>query len=114
MLYRDKKNAWISGVCAGLAKQFDLNVIGIRLVFIVLGMVTYLLVVITYLILTFALKPYPYKEEDDDTNKIKRQAKKQLPTLESNLTDMDSRVSEIENYVISERFSFQRQLHSKD
>jgi phage shock protein C len=35
MLYRDRENGMLLGVCAGLAERFELNVLGVRIVAVV-------------------------------------------------------------------------------
>ena len=35
MLYRDRENAMILGVCAGIAERFEFNVLGVRILAVV-------------------------------------------------------------------------------
>lgn len=51
-LYRDKDNAILTGVCAGLANYFGLNRKGLRLIVAVCTLFFFPFVVLTYIILT--------------------------------------------------------------
>lgn len=60
-LYKDKRNAKIGGVCAGLAEYFNIDVTLIRIVWGVLGL-AYGTGLLLYLVCWFVL---PEKSEDE-------------------------------------------------
>lgn len=116
MLYKDKDNAWLGGICAGFADKFGFNVIGVRLIFIILSLFTNFIMVLIYLILVVTLKEKPILAGNhaNPPKNLNDKAKLLLPKVEKNLKKAEQRLSQMENYIISERFSFQRQLHQKD
>ena len=57
--YRSSDEAVIAGVCAGFARRFDLNVIGLRWAAFLLSLFFSGVPVIIYLVLWAILKPRP-------------------------------------------------------
>ena len=58
-LYRDRENAWIFGVCAGVADRFNLQVAAVRLIAIVSLLVFFWLTVAVYIGATLLIKEKP-------------------------------------------------------
>jgi phage shock protein PspC (stress-responsive transcriptional regulator) len=58
-LYRDSDNGWIFGVCAGLADHFRVNVVGVRLLALVLAWFVTLPTVIIYVVLALLMRDRP-------------------------------------------------------
>jgi phage shock protein C len=60
-LYRNRREAWLAGVCAGLADRFDLPPWLVRLIFILLALTVVVLplMVIVYIVLAFMMPPAP-------------------------------------------------------
>jgi phage shock protein C len=58
-LYRSSDEGMLAGVCAGLARKFDLNVTGLRWAVALVSLFMTGLPVIAYLILCVVLKPRP-------------------------------------------------------
>ena len=116
MLYKDKENAWFTGVCAGIADKFSFNPIGVRLAFMALSVLSNFIIVLIYLILAITLKdkPTPAGHDSKETHNLNDKAKLLLPKVKKDFREAEQRLSQMENYIISERFSFQRQLHQKD
>ncbi len=62
-LYRLKDDAWVSGVCTGMAAYFDLDVSIIRILWVVAAIFTNLLAVIVYIVLMFVIPSANTSEE---------------------------------------------------
>ncbi|MFH1751892.1 MAG: PspC domain-containing protein [archaeon] len=58
-LYRSKQDKIIAGVCGGIAEHFDVNPTALRLIWIFLCVVSFLIFVLIYLILWAVLKENP-------------------------------------------------------
>ncbi|MGB5485959.1 MAG: PspC domain-containing protein, partial [Lysobacterales bacterium] len=68
-LYRDKDNAILTGVCAGLADYFGLCRKGLRIVVAISTVFFFPFIVLTYIILTIILPVKPqdlYKDESQE------------------------------------------------
>lgn len=57
--YRDRENAWIFGVCAGLADRFNLNVCAVRLLALISLLIFSWLTAAIYLAATFLIREKP-------------------------------------------------------
>ena len=58
-LYRETDGKMIAGVCAGLARRFDLNVTGLRWLLVLVTILLTGIPTLVYLILWMLLKPRP-------------------------------------------------------
>ena len=58
-LYRDRENAWIFGVCAGLADRFDLRVGTVRLIAVISLVLFFWLTAAIYLAATLLVREKP-------------------------------------------------------
>lgn len=115
-LYRDTRNGKLSGVCAGIARYFDIEVWFVRILFIsatLLGGT--MLVLLTYVGLSFLVEPMPshYRENDESkkSHKLKSRPWKQgesvpalLRTIEQELDEAEAKTRHIEAYVTSETY----------
>ena len=70
-LYRLPKQGKISGVCAGLAEYFDMDVTLVRVIFVVLAFATGGAIVLLYIILAIVL-PVPGEVSDSIEEKVER------------------------------------------
>ncbi|MCL9782055.1 envelope stress response membrane protein PspC [Vibrio sp. S4M6] len=121
-LYRDTLNGKVSGVCAGLANYFGLEVWIVRILFISAAVLGGLfLVLLAYVAMTFMLDKQPreyaqsVKEKQDHVLKSKPWQKGQTPadlidTLAGDFDKMESQLRNIEAYVTSEAFKVDREF----
>ena len=119
-LYRDKENAILAGVCAGLSDYFGLNRKGLRLI-VAVGTVFFLpFMVVAYIILTIILPAKPedlYKDESQE--KFWRGVSMAPSDVFSNLShrfrELDVRLQKMEAYITSKEFDIDRELgrHSR-
>ena len=119
-LYRDKENAMLAGVCAGLASYFGLNRKGLRLIARVSTVFFFPFMVPAYIILAIILPVKPqdlYKDEGQE--KFWRGVTMAPTDVFSNLShrfrELDLRLQKMEAYVTSREFEMDRELgrHSK-
>jgi len=114
-LYRDKENAILTGVCAGLASYFGLNRKGLRMVMAVSTLFFLPFMVLAYIILTIILPAKPvdlYKDESQE--KFWRGVSMAPTDVFSNLShrfrELDLRLQRMEAHVTSKEFDIDRQL----
>lgn len=119
-LYRDKENAILGGVCAGLANYFGLNLKAVRLIVAVCTVFFLPFTVLAYAALVILLPNQPqnlYKTEAQE--KFWRGVSIEPANVFSNLShrfkDLDLRLQKMETYVTSKEFEMDRELgrHSK-
>jgi phage shock protein C len=119
-LYRDKDNAILAGVCAGLANYFGLNRKGLRLIVAVCTLFFFPFVVPSYIVLAIILPVKPqdlYKDESQE--KFWRGVSMAPSDVFSNLNhrfrELDLRLQKMEAYVTSKEFDMDRELgrHSR-
>lgn len=122
-LYRDPVNGKISGVCAGLANYFSIEVWLVRILVIsaaVLGGA--FLVLLAYVAMTLMLdkEPIDYaqkvKSSQDHSLKNKpwqagRSPSELINTLERDLDKMERQLRNIEAHVTSEAFQFEKEFN---
>ncbi len=114
-LYRDKENAILAGVCAGLAGYFGLNRKGLRLIAVVCTVFFPPFMIPAYIILAFILPARPqdlYKDESQE--KFWRGVSMAPTDVFSNLNhrfrELDLRLQKMEAYVTSREFAMDREL----
>ena len=114
-LYRDKDNAMIAGVCAGLASYFGLCTKGLRVIVAVSTLFFFPFVVPAYIILAIILPVKPgdlYKDENQE--KFWRGMSMAPTDVFSNLShrfrELDLRLQKMEAYVTSREFEIDREL----
>ena len=119
-LYRDKDNAILAGVCAGLANYFGLCRKGLRVVVAISTLFFFPFVVPAYIILAIILPAKPedlYKDESQE--KFWRGVSMAPTDVFSNLShrfkELDVRLQKMEAYVTSKEFDIDRELgrHSR-
>ena len=117
-LYRDKDNAMLAGVCAGLASYFGLNRKGLRLIMAVSTLFFFPFMVPAYIILAIILPVKPqdlYKDEGQE--KFWRGVSMAPTDVFSNLShrfrELDLRLQKMEAYVTSREFEIDRELGRK-
>ena len=114
-LYRDKENAILAGVCAGLAGYFGLNRKGLRLIAVICTVFFPPFMIPAYIILAFILPAKPqdlYKDESQE--KFWRGVSMAPTDVFSNLNhrfrELDLRLQKMEAYVTSREFAMDREL----
>jgi len=123
-LYRDPVNGKISGVCAGLADYFGLEVWVVRIVVITVSLLgAFALVLIAYIALTLMLEKQPQQYRDtlrsQQSHTLKsspweqgKTAQELLQTLHDDLSDAELRVRRMEAYVPSDAFKVNREFRN--
>ena len=114
-LYRDKENAMLAGVCAGLANYFGLNRKGLRLIVAVSTVFFFPFIVPAYIILTIILPVKPQDLYQDESQEKFWRGVSMAPTdVFSNLShrfrELDLRLQKMETYVTSREFEIDREL----
>jgi phage shock protein C len=121
-LYRDPINAKLTGVCAGIANYFEMEIWLVRILFIsavLLGGT--LLVVLAYFALTLMLEKPPQEYRDQQQkqqgHKLKSRhwqqgesASQVLQNLKSELDQIEQKVRMIEAYVTSNAYKVDREF----
>jgi len=114
-LYRDKENAMLAGVCAGLANYFGLNRKGLRLIVAVSTVFFFPFIVPAYIILAIILPVKPEDLYQDESQEKFWRGISMAPTdVFSNLShrfrELDLRLQKMETYVTSREFEIDREL----
>ncbi|WP_261902808.1 envelope stress response membrane protein PspC [Vibrio fortis] len=121
-LYRDPINGKLSGVCAGLANYFGLEVWLVRIMVISAALLGgSFLVILAYLAMTFMIEKQPRRYVDELKSKQEHTLKQKpweqgqtpeflLNTLESDFEKIERDVRNIEAYVTSDSFKVHREF----
>ena len=114
-LYRDKDNAMLAGVCAGLADYFGLNRKGLRLIAAVSTFFFFPFMVPAYIVLVIILPIKPQDlYQDEGQEKFWRGISMAPTDVFSNLShrfrELDLRLQKMEAYVTSREFEMDREL----
>jgi phage shock protein C len=105
-LYRDKTNARLLGVCAGIADYTGVNLFWIRVAAILLTFALTPLMIAAYIAAGFLLKkkpPYLYVEpaEQKYWQRVRQSPKRTAREIRSHMKDIDRRLAEVETYYVS-------------
>lgn len=105
-LYRDKHNAKLMGVCSGIADYTGVDVLWIRLGFLVLLFSVAPILLPAYFIAGMLLskKPphlYVDKEEQQYWQRVRQSPKRTAREIRARFRDVDRRLAEVENYYVS-------------
>ena len=114
-LYRDKDNAMIAGVFAGLASYFGLNRKGLRLIAAVSTVFFLPFMIPAYIILTIILPVKPqdlYKDESQEKfwRGITMAPTDVFSNLNHKFRELDLRLQKMEAFVTSREFEIDREL----
>jgi phage shock protein C len=119
-LYRDKENAILAGVCAGLASYFGLCRKGLRVVVAISTVFFFPFVVPAYIILAIILPTKPedlYKDESQEKfwRGVSMAPSDVFGNLNHRFRELDVRLQKMEAYVTSREFDMDRELgrHSR-
>ncbi|MEH0666218.1 envelope stress response membrane protein PspC [Vibrio scophthalmi] len=123
-LYRDPANGKLSGVCAGLANYFSLEVWLVRILVISAALLGgSFLVLLAYVALSFMLEKMPAsyqaEMESEQGHKLKSKPweKGQAPSalldnIEQEFDQLEGKIRDMEAYVTSDTFSVEREFRS--
>ena len=105
-LYRDKHYAKLMGVCSGIADYTGVDVLWIRLGFLVLLFSVAPILLPAYFIAGMLLskKPphlYVDKEEQQYWQRVRQSPKRTAREIRARFRDVDRRLAEVENYYVS-------------
>lgn len=116
-LYRDKENALIAGVCAGIAEYFGWNRKGMRLVTALLCLVPPFtpFMIVSYIILAVFLpvKPaglYETKEQAEFWRGVSNAPSDVFGSLSHRFKELNMRLQRMEAFVTSKEFEIDREL----
>jgi phage shock protein C len=119
-LFRDKENAMIAGVCAGIAEYFGLNRKGVRLVtfLFILFPPFFAFVVISYIVLAIVLpvKPgnlYENTEQAEFWRGVSNAPSDVFGALRHRFRELNHRLEKMEAFVTSKEFEIDRELGRK-
>jgi phage shock protein C len=116
-LYRDRENAMLAGVCAGISEYFGLNRKGVRLVTVLLMLFPpfFAFVAIAYVILAIVLpvKPtdlYENKEQAEFWRGVSNAPADVFGALSHRFRELNLRLERMEAFVTSKEFEIDREL----
>jgi len=119
-LFRDKENAMISGVCAGIAEYFGLNRKGVRLVTFLLMLFPpfFAFIIISYIVLTIVIpvKPsnlYENTEQAEFWRGVSNAPSDVFGALRHRFRELNHRLERMEAFVTSKEFEIDRELGRK-
>ncbi len=119
-LYRDKENAMIAGVCAGLADYAGLNRKGVRLVTALMLLIPpfFAFVVISYVILAIVLPVKPVdlfetEEQEEFWRGVSNAPSDVFGALRHRFRELNRRLEKMEAYVTSKEFEIDRELERR-
>jgi len=114
-LYRDRENAMLAGVCAGLASYFGLNRKGLRLIVGVSAVFFFPFIIPAYIILAIILPVRPqgiYQDESQEKfwRGVTMAPSDVFSSLSHRFRELDIRLQKMEAYVTSREFDMDREL----
>ena len=119
-LYRDKKNAVIGGVCAGIADYFDFNRKGVRVATALCMLFPPFIpfVILAYVLLALLLPVKPSELYVDDDRAVFWRGVSNAPSdvfgaLSHRFRELNRRLEKMEAHVTSKEFEFERELGKK-
>lgn len=117
-LYRDRENAMLAGVCAGIAEYFGLNRKGVRLVTVLMCLFPpfFAFVVVSYIVLAIVLpvKPadlYETKEQAEFWQGVNTAPRDMFSALSHRFRELNLRLERMEAFVTSKEFEIDRELN---
>ena len=119
-LFRDKENAMIAGVCAGIADYFGLNRKGVRLVtfLFILFPPFFAFVIISYVVLAIVIpvKPvemYENAEQAEFWRGVSNAPSDVFGALRHRFRELNHRLEKMEAFVTSREFDIDQELGRK-
>jgi len=119
-LFRDKENAVVAGVCAGIAEYFGLNRKGVRLVTFLFALFPpfFAFVVVSYIVLTIVLPVKPRNLFENTEQAAFWRGVSNAPSdvfgaLRHRFRELNHRLEKMEAFVTSREFEIDRELGRK-
>ena len=119
-LFRDKENALLAGVCAGIAEYFGFNRKGVRIatVLVMLFPPFFAFVVVSYFVLAIVLpvKPtdlYESNEQAEFWRGVSNAPSDVFGALRHRFRELNHRLEKMEAFVTSREFEIDRELGRK-
>jgi phage shock protein C len=105
-LYRDKQNAKLLGVCAGIADYTGVNTLWVRLGFLILLFTVAPILLPAYFVAGLLLnkKPphlYVDRQEQQYWQSVRQNPKRTAREIRSRMRDIDRRLAEVETFYVS-------------
>ncbi len=105
-LYRDKHNAKLTGVCAGIADYTGVDVLWVRLATVFLTFATQGLVLLAYIIASFVLNkkpPYLYRDANEQKywQGVRQSPRRTAREIRASFRDIDRRLAAVEAHYVS-------------
>ncbi|ANY19547.1 DNA-binding transcriptional activator PspC [Tsuneonella dongtanensis] len=105
-LYRDKQNAKLMGVCSGIADYTGVNVMWVRLVFLLLLITVAPILLPMYFIAGLLLnkKPphlYVDQEETKYWQRVRQSPKRTAREIRGKFREIDRRLADVETYYVT-------------
>jgi phage shock protein C len=116
--YLDKDKAWLSGVCAGIARHMDWDLAWVRTGFFLGGMFWPLIFVPAYILAAFFCDELPAQDLDQDLRAMEEAAKparpgsarKKYASARDRYDRLEERLRALESVVTSKAFQMDREL----
>lgn len=119
-LFRDKENAMLAGVCAGIADYFGLNRKGVRLVTFLFMLFPpfFAFIMISYVVLTIVLPVKPVEVEQNPEQAEFWRGVSNAPadvfgSLRHRFRELNVKLERMEAFVTSREFEIDRELGKK-
>lgn len=116
-LYRDRENAMLAGVCAGLAEYFGFNRRGLRVIVAFSALLPPFMpfVVISYILLALFLPVRPAearleKEQAQFWRSVSNAPSDVFSNVKHRFRELDMRLQKMEAFVTSKEFEIDREL----
>lgn len=107
-LYRDKQNAKLMGVCAGIADYTGVNALWVRLAFLLAVLSGFLspIVIPLYFLAGLLLNKKPadmYRDLDEEKywQRVRQSPKRTAREIRGKMKDIDRRLADVESYYVS-------------
>lgn len=104
-LYRDKQNAKLMGVCAGIADYTGVNVLWVRLAAVAFTLATGFGIPLYFVagILMSKKPPHLYVDADEQRywQRVRQSPKRTAREIRARFRDVDRRLAEVEHYYVT-------------
>jgi|TARA_R110002096_G_scaffold257381_1_gene451004 phage shock protein C len=119
-LYLDKKNAKVSGVCAGLGDYFGIDPMVLRIAAVICAIFSgFIFVLICYVVLAYFLDPKPQdmyenKKEGDFWKSVRTEPSNTVRDIRYKFRDIERRLRAAEAHVTSPQYNLHREINDLD
>ncbi len=119
-LYLDKKNAKISGVCAGLGDYFGIDPMVIRIATVIISLFGgFGIILLGYIILAIFLDPKPLDmfetpQQSEFWKSVRTEPKNTVRDIRHKFRDIERRLRAAEAHVTSPQYNLHREINDLD